>query len=448
MSISDQIKGVTDQKSVIIKQMESMMDSETALDDGEQKKFDDYEGDIKLLDDRLKNLERTEQLIAKNSAVAVTVPDQTTPIMARQAVEREDKSLFYPKMIHAMFVGKGDSSMASRYAKDVMKNDLVAKAVTMPPSVIQKATIAAGNTGTDTWAEELGTIGQYNSAFIEMLRPMSIVARFPGRQMTFDGNNSILIPRQTAGVSGGWVAEADGIVVNKLAFDQVTLTPKKNGTIVPVTNELIARSDPSALGLVRDDLLKGIATSIDTKFCSDDAVSAGVSPAGLLTYDSSVATSAGDTLDNITTDLKNSIAALNALNMPMQQPVWIMHPTRVNSLRFIRDGLGTYAFRDEINSGMLVGYPIMESTVVTVTEIMLVDASQVIIATDLVPEISISSDASLHMEDTTVLEDIGGAASVVQSMFQIDSTAVKAVTRLDWGVRYANCVQGTNACTW
>jgi len=52
------------------------------------------------------------------------------------------------------------------------------------------------------------------------------------------------------------------------------------------------------------------------------------------------------------------------------------------------------------------------------------------------------------MVDASVAEDIGGATTPVQSMFQTDSTAVKAVTRLDWGVRYSNCVQGTDSCTW
>ena len=445
--LAEKIKGIIEQKAALLIKLEEMALKEI-LDGGEQKDYDDTASQISVLNDAQKRAEETEQLVAANKAVAVEIHENRSPITVRQAVEKEDKSLFYPKMLHAMYVGKGDSSMASRYAKNVMKNDLISKAVLMPSEMVQKATIAAGNTNTDTWADELTTIGQYNSAFIEMLRPMSIVARFPGRQMTFDGNNSILIPRQTGGVSGGWVAEADGIKVNKLAFDQVTLTPKKNGVIVPVTNELLARSDPSAMALIRDDLLKGIATTIDTKFVSDDAASANVSPAGLQTYDSSHATSAGDTLDNITTDLKNAIAALNALNMPMTSPVWLMNPARVNSLRFIRDGLGTYAFRDEINSGMLVGYPIIESTTVDSAHVMLVDASQVIIATDLVPEISISSDASLHMVDASVAEDIGGSTTPVQSMFQIDSTAVKAVTRLDWGVRYANCIQVTGDCTW
>lgn len=444
-TIADQIKAVQEQKNAMLEKMETLSDKDLMTED-EQKSFDDMDSQIKSLDITLANKEKMEQLIAANKAVKVE--DARSPITVNQAVHEEDKSLFYPKMLHAMYMGKGDSSLAASYAKNVMKNELIAKAVTIPAEMVQKATVVAGNTGTDTWANELATIGQYNQAFIEMLRPMSIVARFPGRQMTFDGNSSIVIPRQTAGVTGGWVAEAGGIKVNKLALDQVTLTPKKNGVIVPITNELIARSDPSALALVRDDLLKGIATTIDTKFVSDDAVSAGVSPAGLQTYDTSAASSAGDTLDNVTTDIKNAVGALLALNMPMQAPVWLLHPTRVNSLRFFRDGAGQYAFRDEINQGFLAGYPIIESTTVTATVMMLVDASQVILATDLAPEISISKDASLHMVDGSVATDIGGSTTPVQSMFQIDSTAVKATTRLDWGVRYSNCVQVTTACTW
>jgi len=448
MSIAEQIKAVQDKKGGLIKEMESMLNTEKSLDDAEQKAFDDLESEISTLDSRLKNLERTEQLIAKSNAVPVTVPDTSTPITSHPTVMDQDKTLFYPKMLHALYVSKGDSARAAQYAKYQLKDELIAKAVQMPPEMIQKASVLAGTTGTDTWAEELTTIGQANAAFIEMLRPMSIVARFPGRQMTFDGNSSIVIPRQTAGVTGGWVAEAGGIKVNKLALDQVTLAPVKNGVIVPVTNELIARSDPSALSLVRDDLLKGIATTIDTKFVSSDAASAGVSPAGIQTYDGTPTVSAGDTLDNVTTDLKTLTSALMAINMPMQAPVWLLHPTRVNSLRFMRDGAGQYAFRDEVNNGMLAGYPIIESTTITSTVVILVDASQVILATDLAPELSISTDASLHMVDTSVATDIGGATTPVTSMFQTDSTAVKAVTRLDWAGRYAECAQVLTSATW
>lgn len=445
MSLALRIKGVQDQKNTILTKMESMIDSDEALDEGQQTQYDDYSKQVGDLNVRLKQLEDLEQLTAK--ANAVQVPDTNTPVTT---TPNEDKTLFYPKMLHSMYISKGDSAMAAAYAKDVLKSDIVSKALQMPPELVQRAAVAVGDTSTSTWATELTTIGQYNSAFIEMLRPMSIVARFPGRQMTFDGNSSIVIPRQTAGVTGGWVAEAGGIKVNKLALDQVTLTPKKNGVIVPVTNELLARSDPSALGLVRDDLLKGIATTIDSKFVSADAAVAGVSPAGIQTYDSSATVSAGDTLDNVTTDIKTVVGALTAINMPMQAPVWIMHPTRVNSLRFFRDGAGQYAFRDEINQGMLAGYPIIESTTITATVVILTDAAQVILATDLAPEISISSDASIHMVDAAVATDIGGGgtATPVASMFQTDSTAIKATTRLDWGARYADCSQVLTACTW
>jgi HK97 family phage major capsid protein len=315
--------------------------------------------------------------------------------------------------------------------------------------VIQRATVIPGGAGVTGFAEELVQINQANEAFIELLRPMSVLANFPGRPMSFDGAGSIKIPRQTVGSTGGWIGEGGAIKVDRLTLDSVELTPKKNANIIAVSNELLARSTPSAMAIIRDDILRGIATSIDTKFLSSDAASAGVSPAGIQTYDGSSTASAGDTLDNITTDLKAAIAAMLTVNMPMARPIWLINPIRLNALKFIRDGLGAYAFKDEINQGTLAGYPYLTSTSVTDSVVMLVDAAQVIIATELAPEISISQDATIHMSDGPDA-DIGGGGSAtpVQSMFQTDSTAVKAITRLDFAARYAECTQVITGVSW
>jgi len=123
--------------------------------------------------------------------------------------------------------------------------------------------------------------------------------------------------------------------------------------------------------------------------------------------------------------------------MPMAKPIWIFNPVRINSLRFLRDGLGNFAF-PEIASGMLMGYPFLESTTVTSSIVMLVDGSQVLIASDLTPQISISSDTSLHMDTAPATPITAGA---VTSMFQSDLTAVRALTRLDFHPRYDECVQ-------
>lgn len=401
--------------------------------------------EIKAMQERIDTMKETESLLATK---AQPVEQKRIPITGAPVQEKEDPSLFFAKQAHALYMTGGNRFAAAEYAKESLRDDMLAKVLRTPAHLVEKASVASGDTTTDTWAVELVQVNQAASAFIDLLRPMSIVARFPGSQMSFGGYDSIKIPRKTTGSAGAWIGEDAGIQVDALAFDEVTLAPCKNANIITVTNELIARSEPSAMAIVRDDILAGIATSIDTKFVSSDAASARVSPAGLQTFDTSSTASGGDTLDLITADLKAAIGAMLTLNMPMMRPVWLIHPTRVNSLRFIRDGLGSYAFKDEIASGTLMGYPFMESTTVTDSVVMLVDASQVIIASDLAPVIDLSSDASLHMVDGSVSADIGGATTPVHSMFQLDKVAIRAKTSLDWNVRHANCVQVITSVSW
>lgn len=445
MSIVKQITAVQALRKTAIVSMEKLMDTDEGLDEAEQKKFDDFESEIKTLDHRLANLERTEQLIVAEKATSV-VPAPVTPAIVTPQLE-QDKTLFIARQAHALFMAGGNRLTAAMYAKNTLGDDLLAKTLEMPADVIQRATVIPGASGTVGFAAELVQINQANSAFIELLRPMSIVARFPGRNMAFDGAGSIKIPRQTVGSTGGWVDEGDAIKVDRLTLDSITLTPKKNGNIIAVSKELLARSTPSAMQLIRDDILAGVATAIDTQFVSSDSTAG--RPAGIQTYDGTPTASTGDALANILADLKAAIGAMLAVNMPMVSPVWILHPVILNSLRFIQDGLGNRAFKDEIDAGMLVGYPFLTSTTCTQTVVMLVDGNQVIMATEMAPEISVSEDATIHMSDAPD-NDLGGGgtATPVQSMFQTDSVAIKTTTRGDWAARYAECVQSITSVTW
>lgn len=446
MTIAKQITALVDQKKTIISRMEEMASSETALDEGEQKTFDGLESEVKGLNLRQSNLEKTEQMMANEKAIPVK--KEVAPVTVTPQLE-QDKSLFIARQVHALYMSNGNRSGAADYAKQSLGDGLLHKVLSMPADVVQRATVIPGGAGTAGFAAELVQVNQANQAFIELLRPMSVLANFPGRRMDFEGAGSIKIPRQTVGSTGSWIGEGGAIKVDRLTLDSIELTPKKNANIIALSNELLARSTPSAMALIRDDILRGIAISIDTKFTSADAAVAGVSPAGMQTFDSSPTASTGNTLDNITADLKDAIGAMLTINMPMVNPVWLINPLRLNSLKFIRDGLGAYAFKDEINSGTLAGYPFLTSTTISSSIVMLVDASQVITASELAPEVAISQDATIHMSDAPDA-DIGGGgtATPVQSMFQTDSTAVKATTRLDFAPRYANCVQVITGVAW
>lgn len=452
MSLNETIKGLKDQRGAQVKALEDMLTKAEGeardFTEDENKTFENHKSTVSDLDKRITRAEETEQLMAQQKAQPI-IPEseQRRPATAKD-MPINDPSLYYAKQAHALYVSGGSRSDASAYCKQVWGDDVMAKVFLTPRHILQKAAVDPGTSTTVGWAAELVQVNQAASAYIDALRAMSVVARFPGMQLSFGGDGSLQIPRNAGPSTGGWVGENKAIKVDAIAFDNITLAPLKNANIITATNELLRRSDPSALGIIRDDILRGSATSIDVKFCSADAASAGVSPAGLQSFDAAAATSTGATLDAITADMKAMINAMLSINMPMTRPVWIMNPTNVNALRFIRDGLGQYAYMEEISRGTIVGYPYLESTSMAATEIMLVDASQVIIASELAPIISISEDASLHMEDTSPADDIGGATTPVANMFQMDLTAVRVLSTLDWNVRHDGAVQVLDTVAW
>ncbi len=418
---------------------------ERGLTDEEQTDFDSNESMIKTVDIEIGNFERMETATAGSKAVPVVPVEDTkkAPFAGARAKSNQDPKLFLARQAHALFMTDGSRSDAADYAKS-LGDDEMSAILRVPNQVIERATVASGDSTTAGWAAELTTIQQANSAFVEMLRAASIVARFPGRQMEFAGDSSIVIPRQTGGAKGAFIGQNKAIPVGALSFDDLTLTPKKAAIIVPATNELLAKSSPSALQLIQDDIIAGTGETIDAIFIGK-AIGTAIAPAGLL-YGATATASAGATLANIDTDLKTMTNALIAANVPFTTPVWIMNPIRLNSLAHLRDGSGAKAF-PEVANGMLGAFPVITSTNVLSSEVVLTDASQVIIASDYAPTLSISEDATLVMDDAGV--NIGAevdaaiagagaapAADRITSMYQQDSVAIRLKMGIDWGHRH------------
>ena len=457
MQIRDRIEALLQERKEKVASMEAMVtksdDEGRAFTEDEQAIHDETKAAVEAIDSRLTVLEDQEKIHAVKHAVPVSKASMVETVELPNA----DPSLFFAKQVHCLYNGGGTRRGAAEHAEEVWGDGLMSKVFRLPQgkikqamqaAIVNKANPGVGDSTTTGWAAELVQVYQATEAYIDALRNASVVARFPGMQMSFQGNGSIKIPRNAGPSTGTWVGEKSAIKVDAIAFDDVTLAPLKSANIITATNELLMRSDPSALAIIRDDIVNGVATAIDTTFCSNSAAVPGVSPAGLQTFDSSPDTSTGSTLDQITQDLRGLVDQLLALNMPMTRPIWIMNPVNVNFLRFIRDGLGTYAFRTEIAGGTIFGYPFIESNSMAKTEIILTDASQVIVATEMAPMISISEDASLHMEDTSPSDDIGGATTPVYSMFQLDSVAIRVIQTLDWNVRHADSVAVLDTVAW
>jgi hypothetical protein len=140
----------------------------------------------------------------------------------------------------------------------------------------------------------------------------------------------------------------------------------------------------------------------------------------------------------------------------LRAPVWIMNPSDLLAASLTRDttaGSDQIPFLNGIDSGTLLGYPVITSTSCPVDTMFLLDAADFVTATGDTPDFNMSDQATLHMEDTTPLA-IGtpGApptvAAPVRSLFQTDSLAVRMLWDLNWTMRRTGVVAWTDTMTW
>lgn len=466
MDITKKISLKLQERETHTKAMEELLakadGEERGFDEDEQKDFDQHESMIRTIDVEVENLERMERAVAAQKAKPAKpeqAPAEHQPKVTVKSMQ--DPKLFFARQAHCLYMTGGVRSEAAAYAKSI-GDDPLAQVLAIPAkafeAMIQKADAPIGTTTDATWAGPLTTVRQASEQFVEMLRAASVVARFPGRQTEFGGDNQIDVPKQNAGTGGSWIGETSPIRVGKLGFETLTLTPKKSAVIVPSSAELLRKSSPSAMMLIQDDIIAGTATNIDAKFISGDAAVAGVSPAGILNGITGTA-SAGATLANIDTDLKTMTNSLLSANVPMTNPVWMMNPANLNTLTYLRDGNGNRAYPETLQ-GMLVGYPVITSTTIGVDSVIFCDAPQIVIASDYMPLISISEDATLVMEDTDPVNQVGQEVEAItgggvgagddriQSMYQTDSVAIRVKTAIDWIRRYDEAVDHLTSVAW
>lgn len=103
----------------------------------------------------------------------------------------------------------------------------------------------------------------YIAQLIELLTAESVVAAMGATFLSNLQGSPVQIPRQSSGSAAYWVGENAAITPSTVAFEQLSLTPKKVGVLVKLSNTLIKLSNPSAEALVRRDIARSLALKID-----------------------------------------------------------------------------------------------------------------------------------------------------------------------------------------
>ena len=432
MKLGQVIKSMQEKRAELLTKASELAAIETPTAE-QAAEFDTVLADIEKMDADIEKKVKAEELLAKSAKPVDTFA--ATATVKNVTVEDNAKISPMVRAAIAKAVAPAMGISAMDYAeKRWGDNQLI------------KSAVAVGTTTGATFASDLVATNVHRAdLFVELLRPMTILGQMNGvRQFNFDQSGSITIPRQTGGVTAGWVGEGSSISVSPEVYDNITLSPKKIAVMIGITNELLYRADPSIEALIQDDLLKGTAQAVDTTFFTTAAAGSN-SPAGILNGLSQLTggdITVGTTdLPGLVAALSNMVSSMRAANAPMVNPVWVMSNVMKTYLQFLRNSLEQPMFPEISVNNSLFGFPIIASNNVTSGAsgfYALMDANQVLMGQDQAYVID-SSDVAAYQTDTAPATP----PTPMQSAFQQDLRVFRIRGRMDWAKRYSTAAFGS-----
>lgn len=214
----------------------------------------------------------------------------------------------------------------------------------------------------------------YIAELIELLRAEAVVAAMGATVLANLQGSPVQIPRQSAGATGYWIAENAAITASDLTLEQLSLTPKKVGAMVKLSNSLIKLSNPSAEELVRRDIASAIALQIDLKALRGTGSAS--QPTGINTTSNintvAIGTNGGTLTWDTLLDMEYALAEDNALKGKLG---YVFHPALRRKLmkqkvaQYSGDSGGEYVMSPltEALFQTWLGYPYKQTTQIPIT---------------------------------------------------------------------------------
>jgi HK97 family phage major capsid protein len=323
-------------------------------------------------------------------------------------------------------------------------------------SMVLRAAVNPANTTVATWAAEL--IQTDVMPFLDRLIADSIYLQLAGMGVRYTfGNAGVLkipVRASTPTLAGNWTAEGGAKPVKRASFTTVSLSPTKLSVISTFTEEMATYSAQSIEQIIRQAMSDDTSMALDGYLIDNVAASVGVRPAGILNgvtpITASVLTPATAAM---VADIKALIAAIVAAGGGRNIAI-IVNPAQALSLGFAQTTTGDFLFTDRSEAGSKFGVRFIVSASCPAGRVIAVDAADFASAQGDAPRFAVSTDATLHEEDTSPLPLVTGAqgsgvvASPMRSLFQTDAVAVRMSLYVSWVMRRAGMVQTIAAVGW
>ena len=434
MTIAERIQGLTNTRTDLGLRMRDVMESApagTTLDEERGKTVDELKLQIKNCDADLTRWRDMEAM--QMTAAAPVTPQRIVSPYSQVSVKSNLPAgtsfiRFHCARIAAKAAGVDPASWAAARWDDT----------TPEVALALKAAVAPATATDAVWAAPLVN-PRISNDFIEMMRAATIIDKISGlNKVPFNTK----IPTQTGGGTFNWVGEMKPKPVTSMAFSSVTLDWAKVAGITVLTQELIKLSSPQAEDVVRRSMVKDIAAFLDGQFVNPAvAAVAGISPASITNGAPTAAATA-----NPLADIMGLIAHFVNNNISVDGVHFLMSPTNALSLSFKTNTDGSAVFPGiTAGGGTYKGLSFITSQTVGSLVIAL-QPGLIMMADDGAVTIDASTEASLQM-DSAPMSPVD-ATTVMVSMFQMNTVALRAERFITWKKSNPNAVKYLTAAAY
>jgi HK97 family phage major capsid protein/HK97 family phage prohead protease len=422
---AEQIAANETTRGTVVASMQELMTKAgtdgATLDPEDAKRYDGLALQVKSLDAHLVRLREMEAINASAATPIPPTPGAPAPSPVVQVKSMLPKGTTFVRYAMALLAGRGDSMRALDFAKRF-------KDSTPEVELMVKAAVAPGDTVTPAWAGALVQMKNATDEFLELLRPATIIGKIPGfRQVPFNTQ----VPVQTGGGTYAWVGQGAAKPVGKLALTTVGLGFSKAAGIIVITDELAKLSSPSAEGVVRADMIAGMAAFLDMQLIDPAVVLVpNVSPASITNGAQTAAS-----VDNAYADL-HAIASFFASNgIPLAGMTLIMSETNALSAGMTRDGQGNKVFPGlGAGGGTAEGFNVIASNAAG-TNVIGVHPAGILYADEGGVQIDVSREASVMMDSAPV-----PGTTPFTSLWQNNLIGLRAERMINWNRARPNSV--------
>jgi HK97 family phage major capsid protein len=474
MNLAERIKAAQeallakkDLLTIELKKLDDTPDDDTVL-----ATVDQLSADVEQQTKSLESLQRAEKAMAERAAAA--------PAIVTSTGKADDSKELWVKEAVVAFMAH-----CQRKNHDQVRQELYPTNKALEAVMVHKTAVPLATTFTPGWAAEL--VQSDVQGFINLLSPVSVVAALGSRALSlnFGGFDSISIPRRGArgahgaNMGGAWVGEGGAIPLGQMSVGASKLNRYKMGIISTFSKELAQRATPQIEAIIRQAILDDTAIELDAAFLSDNAVIAGVRPAGIAQGVTPTGGTAGGGVDAVVADIKAAITALTTAGLGTR-PVLIMNTANAMSVGFMQSALGEMMFQSELAAGRLLGLEVIKSLNVPVNTAYVIDASTLALAvdattfdvSDVATVVEVNSDNTAPTMNVDAAGALGGAGkvgtvpqnggisanglptgagttgAVARSLWQTHSVGVKAIQPVSWGLMQPGGVFQLNSLSW